>query len=111
MVKNLHFCTPELLKVIKEPEKSVFYTFRTGWTPSCYAGDIVNLTEFVKDGKDKFLCKGLIKSVEAIRLMQVKEMWKSERLKICIEEELKRYNRKFHEDHWFFQITIKKVEV
>ncbi len=108
MTKNLHFCTPELLKIIKSDEKKVFYTFRTGFVPGVYEGDIVNLNKFVKDGNDEFIRKGLVQSVSPLRLMQVKDMYKSERLKTCIDEELKRYNRKFHNDHWFFMITIRK---
>ena len=106
MVKNLHFCTPELLKLIKNPRIKMFYTYRTGFVPNLYTGDLVNLNERDEEGNDTFLKEGVIKSVEPIRLLNIHEGFSFETP--IAEEELKRYKRKFHKMHWFFSICILK---
>ncbi len=105
-MKNLHFCTPKLLEIVRDPTVKIFTTIRTGFTPSVYAGDVVNLNQFIKRGKDKFICKGFIDDVTALRRSQLSDIYKPKHS--AIEEELARYNRKFHKDHWFFDITIRK---
>ena len=105
-MKNLHFCTPELLKIIKDPKKKVFYTYRTGFVPSIYPGDIININERDSEGKDIFIMKALVESVNVLRLVQLHDSMKS--IYGCPTEELKRYGKKFHRDHWFFSICIRK---
>lgn len=105
-MKNLHFCTPELLKIIKNPKIKLFYTYRTGFVPNLYPGDIINLNERSDAGEDSYITKGVIKSVQPIRLLNIHESFKF--TTPVSEEELKRYKRKFHKMHWFFSIAIMK---
>ena len=105
-MKNLHFCTPELLKVIKNTKIKEFYTYRTGFVPNLYPGDIINLNERADNGEDTFITEGVIKSVEPIRLLNIHESYTFNTP--VGEEELKRYKRKFHKMHWFFSICIIK---
>ena len=105
-MKNLHFCTPELLKVIKNTKIKQFYTYRTGFVPNLYPGDIINLNERDDEGNDSYITRGVIKSVEPIRLLNVHESIGFDTP--VGEEELKRYKRKFHKMHWFFSICIMK---
>jgi hypothetical protein len=106
MVKNLHFCTPELLKVIKNSKLKMFYTYRTGFVPNLYPGDLVNLNERDEKGMDTYIKKGVIKSVEPIRLLNIHKSYGFQTP--ISEEEIKRYKRKFHKMHWFFSICILK---
>lgn len=106
MVKNLHFCTPELLKIIKNTKIKMFYTYRTGFVPSVYPGDIVHLNERSDLGEDTFITRGVIKSVEPIRLLNIHESIGF--TTPVSEQELKRYKREFHKMHWFFSICIMK---
>lgn len=49
-MKRIHFCTPEKLKYIKNPETETFITVRTGFVPSVYEGDTVIITERIGRG-------------------------------------------------------------
>jgi len=85
--KNLHFCTLELIKQLKDPIVEQIETYRTGFVPHFYPGEIINLNERM-NGSDKYIYsheKG-------------------------IEELKKSYKKKFNPHHWIFCIGIKKLE-
>lgn len=108
IVKNMHFCTKELLKEIYDGQPGdIIETYRTGFVPSVYPKDIINLNDRTPGAKDKFICQGKIKYVFPLQhrefIMQGKKI--SSRHKKGIKE-IKRYNRKFYYDHWFFCIGI-----
>lgn len=105
-MKNLHFCTKELIRRIKYSgnKKSVIIkTYRTGFIPELFAGDLINLNER-KDGKDELMKQGKIIAVIPIQYRDIglrgkKEIYDS-------------YNgRRFHPDHWFFEIIIRKWSI
>lgn len=97
IVKNMHFCTKGLLTQIYEGQPgNIIETYRTGWTPGIYSNDIINLNENNPNGKDFFICKGEVLSIIPIQFKNIPTG--------C--EEIKRYKRKFHPDHWFFNIGI-----
>ena len=102
----MHFCTPRLLRHIKDPITNTFKTFRTGWIPNIYPGDIININERNDKKEDTFICQALVTSVSAIRYCAILDMHKS--LNMFPGEEIARYNKKFHKDHWFLIITLKK---
>ena len=100
----MHFCTKELLTQIYEGQPgNIIETYRTGFVPSLYSGDIINLTEFIPDKKDKFICTGRVEYVLPLEYQELKDL--SFHNKALLE--IKRYNRKFHPKHWFFCIGIK----
>ena len=99
--KNLHFCRlPELFKIKNSsPVRYHFIkTYRTGFVPSIYTGELIRLTYRNKIKKDDFLTAGL---VIAIYPIQYRDIGKSGR---C---EIKQYNRDFNLEHWFFKIVIR----
>ena len=103
-MKNMHFCTKELLTQIYEGQPgNTIETYRTGWTPGVYSNDIINLNENNPDGKDFFICKG---KVIYVLPLQFKEFAKFPSIHGKGLVEIKRYKRKFHPDHWFFNIII-----
>lgn len=52
--------------------------------------------------------KGRILGVSAMLLMQCMDEYRFKGM--FPEEEIKKYNKKFHKDHWFFQIKIGKFK-
>ena len=106
MVKNLHFCTEKLLKQLKSEHPTHIITFRTGWIPTIYKGDAINLNERNPNGKDFFIRKGTIIDVRPIQYKTLsRAMYKDALI------EIKKYNRKFHPEHWFFVIIIKMHKI
>lgn len=101
-MKNLHFCTPELLSQINDPEYDLITTYRTGWVPMLYPGDVINLNQRDNTGKDTYLKMGKIAGVKPVKRKSIPDV-------LTFREELQRYNKKFHSDHYFFQITIYKL--
>jgi len=67
-----------------------------------YKGDIVNLNQRDTTGKDTYLTMGKIAGVKPVKLKSIPSV-------LSFREELQRYNKKFHNDHYFFQITIYKL--
>ena len=111
MVKNLHFCTEELLSQLYEGfPGDIIKTYRTGWVPGFYVGDVVNLNDRDSNNKDSFIRKGKIKWILPLQYKEFTEYHKQRgyRYKKGLKE-IKRYNRKFHPEHWFFQIGIKLI--
>ena len=99
MVKNMHFCTQDRLKQLKNKENNFISTYRTGFIPSIYPGDKINLNERDILGDDTFIVKGKVLSVGPIQYKNIPVNVKN--------FELKRYNRKFHKEHYFFYIFIR----
>lgn len=100
----MHFCTKELLIQIYTGESgSTIETYRTGFVPSIYSGDIINLTEKMLVKPDKFIRQGKVEWVLPLQYEKIRDMAIHKKGLL----ELKRYKRKFHPDHWFFNIGIK----
>ena len=107
LVKNLHFCTEGLLTQIYEGQPgNTIETYRTGFIPNLYPGDVINLNKRIQK-KDIFICKGKIKYVFPLQYKEFAEYNKQYgyRHKKGLDE-IKQYKRKFHPDHWFFNIGI-----
>ena len=94
----MHFCTEKLLKDIYNQKKSI-YTLRTGWIPTIYPNDIINLKD--KNSDNKIICTGVVKGVHPLRFRYVDV--------IKHKEELLKYKRKFHPEQWFFIIKIELI--
>jgi len=104
--KNLHFCTLELIKQLKDPIVEQIETYRTGFVPHFYPGEIINLNERM-NGSDKYICKGKILYVMPLEYRELFELDSHEK---GIEELKKSYKKKFNPHHWIFCIGIKKLE-
>ena len=103
-MKNLHFCTEELLKEIYDGlPGNIIETYRTGFIPGVYPKDVINLNARVPGKKDKFICQGKIKFVYPLQFKDFKKFSAIHKKGI---QEVKRYKRKFHPDQWFFKIGI-----
>lgn len=104
MVKNLHFCTNDLLFEIYEGQPgNIIETYRTGFIPSVYPTDIINLNERNSEGNDKFICKGRI---EWVLPLQYKELSEFSFHNKGIEELSETYRKEFNPYHWVFNIGI-----
>ncbi|MGQ4874518.1 MAG: hypothetical protein ACP6IY_10655 [Promethearchaeia archaeon] len=118
-MKSLHFCTPNMLNLIKNCKVgSIIKTIRTGFVPNIYEGDIILLKER-RDNKSKdiILGKGKVLGVYPYTYMRLKEKyklkegnWTFDKYANCIIEEIKKYKRKFNPWHYFFEITIKVIK-
>ena len=73
-------------------------TYRTGWVPTLYSGDIINLTERIPGEKDKIL---VIARVEYVFPEEFQELSEVNKIQVQIS-----YNRKFNDKHWFFLIGL-----
>ena len=94
-MKSLHFCTERLLESIYKNKRFII-TLRTGWVPTIYPGDVINIKD--KNLDNKIICTGTVKGVHPLRYRYVN--------KIKHSEELLKYKRKFNLEHWFFEIRI-----
>ena len=107
-MKSLHFCTPWKLDFIKMlPDKGLFHTIRTGWIPSLYQGDIIQINERIIKGHDIPICKAKITHVEPCMYKDLWSQFPNEKEEM--EEEIRRYGRKFHKNHYFFRIILRKI--
>ena len=102
-MKNIHFCTEKLLNQIYSEEQKSIITYRTGWIPQIFTGDIINLNKNNPRGKDFFIRKGEIISIIPLKFRQIPD-------NTC-NEEILRYRRKFHTEQFFFKITIKLLKI
>ena len=102
-MKSIHFCTPNKLKEIKE--NTEFYTIRTGWITHLYPGDTVKINQFQKNSDDLFLFNAEVQDVFFMKFSKLMES-----ASIYDLEEVDRYGKKFHNDHFFFRIKFKKVK-
>jgi len=100
-MKSLHFCTPKLLQYIKTHSK--FTTIRTGFVPNIYAGDIINIID--KTQNNKIICCAKVLFVRPASFIQLDEF------DLLVAEEIGRYKRNFHPEHYFFIIRLEKTEV
>jgi len=107
-MKSIHLCIPEMLEYIKKPEVKIFFTYRTGFVPYIYEDDIVRILERT-DKKDIFLFNAKCLGVSTLLLIQMRDMFKGTLHKHFIEEEIAKYNRTFHKNHWFFQLKFEKI--
>lgn len=104
-MKSLHFCTPIKLEEIRKNNE--FYTFRTGWIPQIYKDDklIINHRTTKKaPHNDHFMCYA--QCISCIPIL-FKDIIKTDNN----QEEIDRYDKKFHPDQYFFKITFKKVKL
>ena len=105
--KNLHFCTKEQIRRIKYNKNNKYVyirTYRTGYVPSIYSNDIINLNERDTNKHDKLLKQGLVIAVVPIQYKDIRSLGKHE-----ILESYK--GRQFKPEHWFFEIIIRKWSV
>ena len=102
--KNLHFCTLDKLTEIKDKiqakDTRPFDTYRTGFVPSIYSGDIININERIPGEKDILLAKGRVSYILPEEYQELDEK---------AYNEIQRYNRQFHKRHWFFLIGIELI--
>jgi len=102
-MKNIHFCTPELLKILKDHKEYHITTYRTGWIPQIFVGDRVALNERVEGKPDKFIRMAIVESVTPIQYKKLN--WEAG---LTVIEEIARYNKNFHRDQYFFEIVLRK---
>jgi uncharacterized protein YqfB (UPF0267 family) len=104
MVKNLHFCTKRLLIQLYEGQPgNVIETYRTGFVPNFYSGNIINLNERTNQG-DRFICQG---EIEWVFPLQYKELNEFSHHNKGIDELKECYKKKFNPQHWLFTIGIR----
>ena len=104
MLKNLHFCTKELVRRINyngNRRYLIIKTFRTGYVPSYRTGEIIRLNYRNKDKKDTFLKCAKVIAIFPIQFRDIP--WSGKK------EIFESYNgRKFHPEYWFFEIVLRK---
>ena len=104
-MKSIHFCTPLLLESLKKLEDGgLFSTIRTGWITHLYPGDTVKINQFQKDTDDLFLFHAQVEDVFFLKFTKLMET-----ASLYDQEEINRYGRKFHDDHYFFKIIFRKL--
>ena len=104
-MKNLHFCEREkdnLLLIKNSPVGTKLDTYRTGWVPTLYTGDIINLTERIPNEKDKILVTARVEYVFPFEFSEL-----SKEIKHQMEVS---YGRWFNDHHWFFNIGLIIIE-
>jgi hypothetical protein len=105
-VKSLHFCTREKLIELHESQPgNIIDTYRTGFVPHIYSGDVIELNERDEDDNDTLVRYGEVKYV-------VPHTWKDLNhysfLSDGVKEIKESYDgRDFHPLHYFFNIGIK----
>lgn len=102
-MKNLHFCTKDLIRKIKyeKNDKHLYIkTYRTGFIPGYIPGEIIRMNERI-DNNDTFLKAAKVISLIPIQYRDIGLTGKQEILEAYS-------NRKFHPLQWFFEITLRK---
>jgi len=102
-IKSLHFCTPLLLKKIKDPDILEFRSFRTGFIPNIYKGDVI------LKGNDTFLCNALVRNTGMWKYGSLHDYLIAWELEEYIEE-IAKYKRNFNRDHIFVSLIFKKLK-
>ena len=103
-MKSIHFCTPLLLESLKKLEDGgLFSTIRTGWITHLYPGDTVKINHRYPSGID-FLFHAQVEDVFFLKFTKLMET-----ASLYDQEEINRYGRKFHDDHYFFKIIFRKL--
>ena len=106
-MKSLHFCmkTPIKTKILQSTHIGDFIeTYRTGWIPTIYPGDIIKLNYRDENKKDTWIRTGQILDVIPVKYSYIKNLEDA-------QEDILAYNRKFHLYHWFFKIQINIINV
>lgn len=105
-MKNLHFCMKEKENLLKIKSAAIglkLDTYRTGFVPYLYSGDVINLTERIEGKKDEILVIARIEYIFALEFIELPDPVKKQ-VKVS-------YNRKFHDHHWFFLIGLIVMEL
>ena len=105
-MKNLHFCVREkdnLLLIKNSLVGTKLDTYRTGFVPTLYSGDIINLTERITGEKDKILVTARVEYVFPFEFSEL-----SKDIKHQVEVA---YSRWFNDKHWFFLIGLVIMEI
>lgn len=97
-MKSLHFCTPQKLEELQN--NNVFYTVRTGFVPTFFEGETINITNYHTKA---ILCKATVQSIIPLQFVKIKDNPQN-------QEEIARYHRKFDDRQWFFKILLFKIE-
>ena len=105
-MKNLHFCVKEKknLELIKNsPVGTQLDTYRTGFVPSIYSGDIINLTERIEGEKDKIRVIARVEYIFPYEYIELSDVTQKQ-VRIA-------YSRQFKDHHWFFNIGLIILEI
>ena len=103
-MKSIHFCTPLLLSHLKSlSEGDEFTTIRTGWITHLYPGDIVKINHRNLSGTDLFLFHAEVQEVFFLKFKKLMGY-----ASLLEREEIDRYGKKFHAEHYFYKITFTK---
>lgn len=100
-MKNQHFCTPLKMDAVRNGRE--FDSIRTGWICEHYPGDIIGIKLRDGDGVDQFFCYARVESVQAVQYKDIPKTPQN-------LEEINRYKRKFHPEHFFFHYTYMKLD-
>ena len=63
-MKSQHFCTEEMIQLIKNPIVTLITTFRTGFIPQYEIGEIINIKIRDKEKKDNVYCMAEVLKIE-----------------------------------------------
>jgi hypothetical protein len=76
--------------------------YRTFWIPNFEEGDVIQIKERI-EGTDYPLCIAKVISILPVRFKEI------DLSLVANQEQIDRYKRKFHPEHWFFQIRYQIV--
>ncbi len=108
-MKSMHLCTNKLIKMAEE--KGIIISYRTGWIPEYTISETIKVKKRIYrkgweiDKKDFYeipLGEWVVKKFIPIQYKDI------DIKNPMISEEISRYNRKFHPEKWFFEITLLK---
>ena len=102
-MKSIHFCTPLKLQEIKE--NIYFDTVRTGFIPTFFPEEIIQINErkdYEKKKDDQFICLAKVLSCKPVVYGLLN--------KTKHQEEITRYHKKFDHRQYFFEIQLKKMK-
>lgn len=100
-MKSQHFCTPELVSDLKDPDIRFITSYRTGWIRQFKKGEVVKLNERNPQGTDTLQCYGEVMENAPIQFSQIPPKGL---------EELERYNKNFKDHYWFFKEIFRKIK-
>ena len=107
-MKSLHFCTPLMVQHLLDPVILDMETIRTGWVPSCYKGDIIQAKWRKYEAPFNYSTPSHDEPLMLIEITGVTPMQFKELTHPNYQEEINRYQRKFHPEQWFFVIQFRK---
>lgn len=100
-MKSQHFCIPEHIEQLKDPNVRTIISYRTLWIPQFRVGEIVDLKIKDENGDNKFYCNGIVLECSVVKYRDIDEAGR---------KELERYKRKFSPYHRFFKEVFEKVD-